>query len=146
MRAIRNLYVGNEVTYKTCDSCNERKIVYPRLAGAYADIIVSDITSYKNPSKSPFRKGGSKGDLECAGDGRVWVYLCSECLQALRERRRCRCEFNINMTTTQAEMPLGFMLVGLGRLGFSKHVIARHDVPKQSLFPIILSVEGRGLR
>jgi hypothetical protein len=39
----------------------------------------------------------------------------------------------LKMTTTQAEMPLGFMLVGLGRLGFSKYVIARHDVPKQSL-------------
>ena len=116
------MYVENEVTYRTCDNCHKRKIVYPRLAGAYADI------------------------LECAGNGGVWVYLCSECLQALRERRRCRCEFNINMTTIQAEMPLGFMLVGLGRLGFSKHVIARHDVPKQSLFPIILSLEGRGLR
>jgi hypothetical protein len=28
----------------------------------------------------------------------------------------------------------------------SRLVIARHDVPKQSLFPIILSLEGRGLR
>ena len=31
----------------------------------------------------------------------------------------------LKMTTIQAEMPLGFMLVGLGRPGFSKHVIAR---------------------
>jgi hypothetical protein len=129
MRAIRNLYVENEVTYKTCDSCDKRKIVYPRLAGAYADI------------------------LECAGNGRVWVYLCSECLQALRERGRCRCEFNINMTTIQAEMPLGFMLVGLGRpgfwrdlpvlslRGFSPLVIARSEATKQSLFPIFLSLD-----
>jgi len=33
----------------------------------------------------------------------------------------------LKMTTIQAEMPLGFMLVGLGRLGFPKHVIARHE-------------------
>jgi hypothetical protein len=52
MRATRNLCAENEVTYKTCDSCNERKIVYPRLALAYGDM------------------------LECAGNGRVWVYLC----------------------------------------------------------------------
>ena len=37
MRAIRNLYVENEVTYKTCDSCNAWKIVYTRLAITYVD-------------------------------------------------------------------------------------------------------------
>ena len=52
----------------------------------------------------------------------------------------------LKMTTIQAEMLLGFMLVGLGRQGFSKLVIARHDVPKQSPFPIFLAFEGRGLR
>jgi len=52
MRATRNLCAETEVTYKTCDSCDERKIVYPRLALAYGDM------------------------LECAGNGRVWVYLC----------------------------------------------------------------------
>lgn len=68
-----------EVLHRTCDNCHKRKIVYPRLPGAYADI------------------------LECAGNGRVWVYLCSECLQALRERRRCGWEFNMYMTTIQAD-------------------------------------------
>ena len=69
-----------EVLYRTCDNCHKRKIVYPRLAGAYADI------------------------LECAENGRVWVYLCGECLRRLRERRRCEWEFNINMTTIQADV------------------------------------------
>ena len=59
------MYVENEVTYRTCDSCHKRKIVYPRLAGAYGDIIVSDITSYKNPSKGgvelPLEKGEARG-------------------------------------------------------------------------------------
>jgi len=62
MRATRNLYAENEVTYKTCDSCDERKIVYTRLGSVYTD------------------------RLGCAKDGRVWVYLCGECLETLRER------------------------------------------------------------
>ena len=32
-------------------------------------------------------------------------------------------QFNINMITTHAEMPMGFMPVGPGRLGSHKHVI-----------------------
>jgi hypothetical protein len=55
-----------EVWYRTCDNCHKWKIVYtryPRLALAYGD------------------------RLGCAKDSRVWVYLCSECLQALREEK-----------------------------------------------------------
>ena len=68
-----------EVLYRTCDNCGKRKIVYPKLGSAYADV------------------------LECAGNGRVWVYLCAECLQGLRERRKCGWEFNMYMTTIHVD-------------------------------------------
>ena len=39
------MYVENEVTYKTCDSCNAWKIVYTKLAITYVDTLLYILTS-----------------------------------------------------------------------------------------------------
>jgi len=54
------------VLYRTCDNCHKWRIVYPRyprLALAYGD------------------------RLRYAAHGRLWAYLCSECLQTLRAEK-----------------------------------------------------------